>query len=173
MAKLRTLLSDKEESIVKINFELSVNRNNEILQKHSRKLKEKLEGNRYNNKDEFTNDVNEIVKNYNKEAKGEKKGDIIADFLSNLTVISLAMEKSQPDTSAQTNIALQEYEAKMKLKEQENESLRRQLEADKNASNLKTKSKLPNGSSKPGASGKEDKDNRSAGCCSGDKCIIM
>lgn len=38
-------------------------------------------------------DLNEVVKNYNAEARGEKKGDILTEFLANINPIILAMDK--------------------------------------------------------------------------------
>jgi hypothetical protein len=53
-------------------------------------LKTKLESNKYvGKKEELTNDIQEIVKNYNQKAKGENKGEVIAEFLANLNPVLL------------------------------------------------------------------------------------
>lgn len=38
------------------------------------------------------NDFNAIIKNYNAEAQGEKKGDILSEFITDLTPVMLSME---------------------------------------------------------------------------------
>jgi hypothetical protein len=47
----------------------------------------------------MSNDINEIVRNYNAEARGENKGEILTEFISNLTPVMLSLDA--PDTSEQ------------------------------------------------------------------------
>lgn len=92
LKNLKELIQNKEENIIEINNNVNEARNHEILKKHSQRFKINLESGKYaGKKEEMKNDFNAIIKNYNAEAQGEKKGDILSEFITDLTPVMLSM----------------------------------------------------------------------------------
>lgn len=113
-------------------------------------------------------DINEIVKNYNAQARGESKGEILTQFLANLNPVLLTLDQDNGAHEEQIRLARQkeiELEKRNQMAAQENESLRKQLEAMKRAEDLKT-----GGRKKDSKNDDKNKKESNSGCCSGDKC---
>ncbi len=60
----------------------------------------KLEGGKYKGKkDELNNDFNEVIRKYNADARGEKKADILTEFMNNITPIMLSLDNDTGEKS--------------------------------------------------------------------------
>lgn len=117
-------------------------------------------------------DLNEVVRNYNAEAKGQTKGDILTDFMTSFTPLMLALDKLDKDNGQDqqaklAKIKMEELQRKERMQQEQIKSMEKQLQAMREAEKIKV-----------GAGNKidpkaKDRKEANAGCCSGDKCQIM
>ena len=104
LKKLKNLIKQKEENIIQINSNVNELRNHQILKKHAQKFMTKQESGKYvGKKQQLTNDYNEVLRNYNAEARGEKKSDIITDFINSMTPVIIALGKDNSEETNQVN----------------------------------------------------------------------
>lgn len=103
-----------------------------------------------------------------KEAVGKNSGEVLAEFLAAITpVLASINTENLADKAAlqrEQEIAEEELRRKMKLQEQQNESLKRQKEAQNRGETVKAGSKMRRETSK------EKKETQ--GCCSGGCALI-
>jgi uncharacterized protein YbcI len=60
----------------------------------------KLESGKYRGKkDDLNNDFNEVIRKYNSEARGERKADILTEFMNNITPIMLSLDNDNGEKS--------------------------------------------------------------------------
>ena len=72
----------------------------EILFKHAQKLKKRMEENFYTTggrQQEFQRDIDEVTRKYNGEARGNKKEEIISEFLGKVTQEALSMKQDNTE----------------------------------------------------------------------------
>lgn len=71
-------MSEKEDAILEINKQLNECKNAQILKDLAMPLMQKIEANEYKGKThEINKDVDEIIDQFKKKAKGENKGEIL------------------------------------------------------------------------------------------------
>ena len=95
--KLRNLIDEKEGHIVEVNKNVCETKNHQILVKLSQEMKVKMADQSYqNNKKEVQRDYDRIIVDYNREAKGAGKAEILGDFVSTMNKALAAMEDEKP-----------------------------------------------------------------------------
>lgn len=87
-------------------------------------MRVKIQNNQYqNSKDQIQTDLKQIMAQYNSEAKGEKKGEILTEFITSLNPIILSLQKdNSADQDEEKRIAkkkLEEYEDQLRLQRQQ------------------------------------------------------
>ena len=134
LEQLKGFLKKKEQNILEINGNVNEIQNNEILKSAASKLKVKIESNTYMGRpDEFKRDMDEMVKVYNREAKGERKGEILTEFMSSLTPYMTKLDAGDTEALKEEHerdaIRMRELEKKLSMQKKEMDNMKTQLKA--------------------------------------------
>ena len=85
-------MSDKEQAFLTANKQLIEYKNIEILKQCMGPVVQKIEAKGYvNNPEQYNEDIREASKKFNQRAKGENKGEILAEFMTDINSLFFGM----------------------------------------------------------------------------------